>query len=63
MCAYDLRCAAALVLCACMANGISTIDNIEVLFRGYEKPVEKLKALGLNVTIENKKLFGLIRTF
>ena len=54
MCAYDLRCAAALVLCACMANGISTIDNIEVLFRGYEKPVEKLKALGLNVTIENK---------
>lgn len=52
MYSYDLRCAAALILCACMANGVSTIDNIEVLLRGYEKPFEKLKSLGLSLKLE-----------
>lgn len=53
MYAHDLRCAAALLLCAIMAKGTSTIENIDVLFRGYEKPIEKLSSIGLNLKLEN----------
>ena len=51
--AYDLRGAAAMLLCACIASGTTIIDNIEILFRGYEKPIEKLSSLGLSLSLIN----------
>lgn len=50
--AYDLRGAAALVLAATLNKGITYISNIETLLRGYEKPIEKLQNLGLNIQLE-----------
>ncbi len=49
--ATDLRCAFALIMAGAMANGTTYIKDIEYLFRGYEKPEEKLKGIGLNVEI------------
>lgn len=44
--AYDLRGSASLVLASLTTRGLSTINNIEVLFRGYENIVEKITSLG-----------------
>ncbi len=44
--APDLRAGAALVLAALAADGISTIDDIKFIERGYEDFPEKLSALG-----------------
>lgn len=49
--AYDLRGAASLVLAALLTKGYSYIDNIEVLLRGYEDPIGKLRALGLTIEL------------
>lgn len=49
--ATDLRCAFALIIAGTMAKGTTYIKDIEYLFRGYVKPVEKLKAIGVNVEI------------
>lgn len=49
--ATDLRCAFALIMAGAMATGTTYIKNIDYLFRGYEKPIEKLKKIGLNVEI------------
>jgi UDP-N-acetylglucosamine 1-carboxyvinyltransferase len=49
--AYDLRGAAALVLAATLNRGITVIDNIDVLLRGYEKPIEKLQDIGLKIEL------------
>lgn len=49
--AHDLRCAASLILAATLCRGITFIDNIDVLLRGYENPVQKLKNLGLSIDI------------
>lgn len=49
--ATDLRCAFALIVAGAMANGTTYIKDIDYLFRGYTKPVEKLKSIGLNVEI------------
>lgn len=46
--AYDLRCAAALVLAASLNNKYSNIYNIDNLFRGYENIKDKLAYLGIN---------------
>lgn len=51
--AYDLRGAAALILGATLNKGITQIDNIETLLRGYEYPIEKLQKLGLNIILES----------
>lgn len=51
--AYDLRGAASLLLSACISSGTTIIDNIEILFRGYEKPIEKLSSLGLSLSLLN----------
>ncbi len=47
--AYDLRAGAAMVIGALMAEGESTVENIEYIDRGYEKIVEKLTALGADI--------------
>lgn len=49
--AHDLRGAAAVVLASTLNRGITYIDNIEVLLRGYEKPIEKLTSLGLSIKL------------
>lgn len=50
--AHDLRCAAALILASTLNRGQTIIENIEVLLRGYENPIQKLRNLGLNIQIE-----------
>ena len=46
MSAPDLRAGAALVIAALSADGISKIDNIHYVERGYEDFPEKLRAIG-----------------
>lgn len=47
--ANDLRGGAALVLEALSAKGVTQIDNIHYILRGYEKIEEKLKKLGAQI--------------
>lgn len=51
---YDLRQAASLLICAAISQGTSTIENVEFLFRGYEKPIEKLQKLGFSLSLINE---------
>jgi UDP-N-acetylglucosamine 1-carboxyvinyltransferase len=53
--AHDLRCAAALILASTLNRGLTIVENIEVLLRGYENPIQKLQKLGLNIQVEEKK--------
>jgi UDP-N-acetylglucosamine 1-carboxyvinyltransferase len=48
--ASDLRASASLVLAALVANGESTIERVYHIDRGYECIVEKLSAVGANIT-------------
>jgi UDP-N-acetylglucosamine 1-carboxyvinyltransferase len=45
----DIRAGAALVLAGLMADGKTTIENIEQIDRGYEKIEERLKGLGAEI--------------
>lgn len=47
--ASDLRAGAALVVAALAADGISEVDEISHIERGYEDIVEKLRALGADI--------------
>lgn len=47
--APDLRAGAALVISALSAEGISIIDNVEYIERGYEDLINKVKDLGGNI--------------
>ena len=47
--ATDLRAGAALVVAGLMAEGVTTIDSIEYIDRGYERIEEKLAALGADI--------------
>ena len=51
--AYDLRAGAAMVIAALSANGISEIEDIHHITRGYENIIEKLTALGAQITYVN----------
>jgi UDP-N-acetylglucosamine 1-carboxyvinyltransferase len=51
--ATDLRGGAALVLAGLMANGITKVDNIEYIMRGYEDLDKKLNLIGANIQIQN----------
>ena len=44
--ATDLRAGAALVIAALAANGVSNIENIQYIKRGYEEFADKVSALG-----------------
>lgn len=48
--ASDLRAGAALVVAALMADGSSEISEIRHIERGYENIVDKLQALGAEIT-------------
>ncbi|MBR2343332.1 MAG: UDP-N-acetylglucosamine 1-carboxyvinyltransferase [Clostridia bacterium] len=47
--APDLRGGAACLIAALGADGESVIDNAEIILRGYEKPIERLGALGAEI--------------
>ncbi|WP_303754514.1 UDP-N-acetylglucosamine 1-carboxyvinyltransferase [Enterococcus sp. S86.2] len=47
--ASDLRAGACLVIAGLMAEGTTTITNVEYILRGYDHIVEKLTALGADV--------------
>ena len=46
VCAHDLRAGAALVIAGLCAEGMTHVDDIHFIERGYERIVEKLTALG-----------------
>lgn len=48
---HDLRCGFSCIVLASISNGVSTIDNIEIVLRGYENIVSKLKSLNLDIEI------------
>jgi UDP-N-acetylglucosamine 1-carboxyvinyltransferase len=48
--ASDLRASAGLVLAALVASGQTTIERVYHIDRGYERIVEKLSALGANIS-------------
>lgn len=47
--ATDLRGGAALVLAGITAKGVTRIENIEYILRGYEKFDQKLKSIGVDI--------------
>ena len=47
--ASDLRAGASLVVAGLMANGVTIVENLHHVDRGYEKFDEKLRALGGNI--------------
>lgn len=47
--ARDIRGGAALVIAGLIAKGVTIIDGIEFIDRGYEKMDEKLRAVGANI--------------
>ena len=49
--AHDLRCGFACIVIGAIAKGCTTIDHVEVILRGYEDLINKLKALGLTIKI------------
>lgn len=50
--ATDLRGGASLVIAGLYAKGVTKVDNIHYILRGYEKIDEKLKKLGAKIYIE-----------
>ena len=50
--ACDLRAGAAMVIAALAADGVSQVENIVYIQRGYEDLVEKLTALGADIRQE-----------
>jgi len=47
--AVDLRAGAALVLAALAADGVSEVEDIQYIERGYEDIVDKLRGLGADI--------------
>ena len=52
--ATDLRAGAAMVLAGLAARGTTTITNVKYIYRGYESMVQKLIALGADITCEGE---------
>ena len=51
--ACDLRAGAAMVIAGLCAEGVTTVEDIEYIERGYQDLVGKLQALGANIRIVN----------
>ncbi len=49
--ATDLRAGACMIMAALVANGTTTIDNVEHVLRGYENIVEKLTNVGAKIKL------------
>ncbi len=50
--AKDLRGGAALLIAGCMAQGCTTIADIQYIERGYENIVECYQKLNVNISLE-----------
>lgn len=50
--ATDLRAGAAMVLAGLIAEGKTTVENVDHILRGYENIVEKLKNVGANIELK-----------
>ncbi len=50
--ATDLRAGACLVLAGLAAEGITTVNKVEYVLRGYENIIEKLSSVGAKIKIE-----------
>ena len=50
--ATDLRAGAGLVVAALLAEGTTIIDNADLILRGYEGIVEKLRSVGADITLK-----------
>jgi len=50
--ATDLRGGAGLVVAGLLAEGTTIIDNADLILRGYEGIVDKLRAVGADITLE-----------
>ena len=50
--ATDLRAGASMILAALAANGETVIDDVEHVLRGYENIIEKLRAVGADIKLE-----------
>lgn len=49
--AHDLRCAFALIVAGVISSNETIIDNFDIVLRGYEKIIEKLKKVGIEIKI------------
>jgi UDP-N-acetylglucosamine 1-carboxyvinyltransferase len=49
--ATDLRAGASMLVAGMIANGQTTITNVEHLLRGYERIVDKLNDVGGNIKL------------
>ena len=49
--ATDLRGGASMLICGLIAEGITTIDNIHYILRGYDNIVDKLKKVGAKIEL------------
>lgn len=47
--ATDLRASASLVLAGCIAEGVTVVDRIYHIDRGYDCIEEKLRRMGANI--------------
>ena len=47
--AKDLRCGFALIICAINASNKTIINEFEFIKRGYERVVEKLKSINIQI--------------
>jgi UDP-N-acetylglucosamine 1-carboxyvinyltransferase len=52
--ATDLRAGASMLVAGLIADGTTTISNIEHLLRGYERIVTKLNGVGANIEFRDK---------
>lgn len=57
----DLRGSAALILAACVARGVTVIEDIHYIDRGYEAIEDKLRALGAHIERIECELFHLLK--
>ena len=52
VCAHDLRAGAALVIAGLVAEGVTKVENIHFVERGYENLISKMTALGAKIRRE-----------
>ncbi len=50
--ALDLRAGVAMVLAGLMCDGVTQVENIKYIERGYENIVDKLASLGADIYLE-----------
>ena len=51
--AFDLRAGAAMVIAGLAADGVTTVEDVHFIERGYENIVGKLRALGADIVRES----------